>query len=130
MIDLERVLQQCALSEDAFKQLHSRTGYAVAMIGFAPGFGYLQGLPEELQIPRLKSPRVSVPKGSVAIADRYSAVYPQTSPGGWSLVGKTPISLFNPAADPPCLLSVGATVKFDVIELDEYKAMEQELKVS
>jgi inhibitor of KinA len=125
--DLESVMQQCNVNEHTLSQLHSRAEYRVSMMGFAPGFGYLKGLPDELQLPRLKSPRVSVPKGSVAIAEQYSAVYPQTSPGGWSLIGKTPIRLFDTALNPPCLLSVGATVKFDVIELDEFKAMEQEL---
>lgn len=124
--DLPAVLAQCGVTDAEFIQLHSRVEYTVTMIGFAPGFGYLKGLPDELQLPRLKSPRVSVPRGSVAIAEQYSAIYPRTSPGGWHLVGKTPVCLFDFRQDSPCLLSPGSTVKFDAIELEEFLAMEQE----
>lgn len=125
--DLERVLSLTGLSSEQFIQLHSRAEYSVSMIGFSPGFGYLKELAPAIQIPRLKSPRVSVPKGSVAIADKYTAIYPQVSPGGWSLVARTPISLFSPISTPPCMLSTGAKVKFDVIDLEEFVELEKEI---
>lgn len=128
--DIERIQTQCSVDLEQLIQLHSRAEYMVSMIGFAPGFGYLRGLPKQLQVPRLKSPRVSVPRGSVAIAEHYSAIYPQTSPGGWSLIGKTPVTLFDVYRTPPCLLSVGARVKFDAIELDEFSEMARELSES
>jgi KipI family sensor histidine kinase inhibitor len=84
----------------------------VAFCGFAPGFGYLTGLPDDLHLPRRATPRTRVPAGSVALAGPYAGVYPQASPGGWQLVGRTDAVLFDVDRDPPALLSPGTTVRF------------------
>ena len=85
--------------------------FRVAFCGFSPGFGYLTGLPPELAVPRLPSPRPRVPAGSVALAGRYAGIYPSASPGGWRLVGHTDAVLFNVDADPPALLAPGMRVR-------------------
>ncbi|MEG3632848.1 5-oxoprolinase subunit B family protein [Micromonospora palythoicola] len=87
------------------------TEFQVAFCGFAPGFGYLTGLPAELAVPRLATPRARVPAGSVALAGPYAGVYPTASPGGWLLVGRTEVTLFDVTADPPALLSPGTRVR-------------------
>ncbi|GIJ22231.1 5-oxoprolinase subunit B family protein [Micromonospora lutea] len=85
--------------------------FQVAFCGFAPGFGYLTGLPAELAVPRLPTPRPRVPAGSVALAGRYAGIYPTASPGGWLLIGRTELTLFDVTADPPALLSPGTRVR-------------------
>jgi len=87
------------------------TEFRVAFCGFAPGFGYLTGLPPELAVPRLASPRTSVPAGSVGLAGPYAGIYPTASPGGWQLVGRTDVTLFDVERDPPALLAPGTTVR-------------------
>ncbi len=84
----------------------------VAFCGFAPGWAYLAGLPEELAVPRLATPRTRVPAGSVALAGAYAGIYPTASPGGWLLVGETTVRLFDPARTPPALLTPGTRVRF------------------
>jgi KipI family sensor histidine kinase inhibitor len=88
------------------------TELTVAFCGFSPGWGYLSGLPEGLAVPRLETPRSRVPAGSVALADSYAGIYPTASPGGWRLVGRTDVTLFNPDRDPPALLTPGTRVRF------------------
>jgi KipI family sensor histidine kinase inhibitor len=87
------------------------TEFRVAFCGFAPGFGYLTGLPPELSVPRLASPRTTVPAGSVGLAGPYAGIYPTASPGGWQLVGRTDVTLFDVERDPPALLAPGTTVR-------------------
>ncbi len=86
--------------------------FQVAFCGFSPGWAYLAGLPSELTVPRLETPRTRVPAGSVALADQYAGIYPTPSPGGWRLIGRTDITLFDPAVDPPALLRPGTPVRF------------------
>jgi KipI family sensor histidine kinase inhibitor len=88
------------------------TELQVAFCGFSPGFAYLAGLPDEFAVPRLATPRTRVPPGSVGLADLYAGIYPTASPGGWHLVGRTEITLFDPDHDPPALLSPGTPVRF------------------
>jgi KipI family sensor histidine kinase inhibitor len=88
------------------------TEFVVAFCGFAPGFGYLTGLPEHRQLPRLATPRTRVPAGSVALAGPYAGIYPHSSPGGWLLVGRTDAVLFDLDSDPPALLTPGTQVRF------------------
>jgi KipI family sensor histidine kinase inhibitor len=92
--------------------LHSAAEYTVAFLGFAPGFAYLLGGDERLQVPRLDAPRERVPGGSVAIAGPYSGVYPRDSPGGWRLLGRTELTFFDPARGSPTLLAPGDRVRF------------------
>ncbi|WDZ86112.1 5-oxoprolinase subunit B family protein [Micromonospora cathayae] len=89
----------------------TETAFRVAFCGFAPGFGYLTGLPEQWAVPRLATPRTRVPAGSVALAGRYAGIYPTASPGGWLLVGRTDLPMFDPHADPPATLSPGMQVR-------------------
>lgn len=110
--DVADVAAKTGLSIDEVIELHSSARYDVAFCGFAPGFGYLRGLPEVLHLPRRATPRTRVPAGSVAIASEFSAVYPTESPGGWHLLGHTDIVLFDGHRDPPALLSPGTCVRF------------------
>src|SRR5690606_13496186 len=103
--DLVSVAERCSLSVKDVIRLHSRARYTVRFLGFRPGFAYLDGLPEELVVPRLSAPRLRVPKGSVAIAGRQAGIYPEEAPGGWRLLGRTDVTLF-----PPPLLAPGDTV--------------------
>jgi len=110
--DLDLVAQTAGISTDEVVKLHTSATYEVAFCGFAPGFGYLTGLPQPLQQPRLDSPRTKVPQGSVAIAGEFTAAYPRATPGGWRLIGRTEITLFDAKAEPPALLAPGDKVRF------------------
>jgi len=111
--DLDDVARRWNTDADGVAERLGSIEFRVAFCGFAPGFAYLTGLPPSLRVPRLPNPRVSVPAGSVALADEYAAVYPAASPGGWRLVGHTDVVLFDLAADPPTTLRPGARVRFD-----------------
>jgi KipI family sensor histidine kinase inhibitor len=108
--DLDRVAEHWGVPPDEVVARHLVTEFTVAFCGFAPGFGYLTGLP--WTVPRLASPRPKVPAGSVGLAGRYTGVYPSASPGGWLLIGHTDVPLFDVAAEPPALLAPGTTVRF------------------
>lgn len=110
--DLSAVAASVGLTPEEVVRLHAATDHVVGMIGFAPGFPYLLGLPEALAIPRRSTPRTSVPAGSVAIAERQTGIYPRTSPGGWHVIGRTSRSLFDPGRSPPALLRAGDIVRF------------------
>ncbi|WP_170849290.1 5-oxoprolinase subunit PxpB [Azotobacter beijerinckii] len=120
--DLAEVARACALSEAEVIALHSGTEYRVGAIGFAPGFAYLGELDARLALPRRASPRTRVPAGSLAIAERQTAVYPQASPGGWHLLGRCPRRLFDARAEPPCPLAVGDRVRFFAIDEAAFRA--------
>ncbi len=117
--DLDLVARTAGLSVDEVVRLHSGAGYTVAFCGFAPGFGYLVGLPEPLRQPRLPEPRSSVPAGSIGIAGDYTGVYPRASPGGWRLLGRTDEVLFDPDADPPARLAPGTRVRFEPVGVSQ-----------
>jgi len=106
-------------------ELHSSTAYVVYFLGFVPGFAYLGELPEALVTPRLPTPRRRVPPGSVGIAGRQTAVYPIATPGGWRLLGRTPISMFRPDRDGLSLLSIGDRVRFTPISQEQFAALER-----
>jgi 5-oxoprolinase (ATP-hydrolysing) subunit B len=112
--DLGDVADATGLSVDEVVSLHCSAQYRVAFCGFAPGFGYLTGLPEQLRLPRRSSPRTRVPAGSVAIAAEYSAVYPRSSPGGWHLLGHSDVVLFDVERTPPSVMAPGMSVRFVV----------------
>ena len=109
--DLALVAADAGVSEDAVVSLHTKAVYTVAFTGFAPGFGYLTGLPPELRQPRLESPRTRVPAGSVGLAGEFTGVYPRESPGGWRLLGHTTATLVDPPADPPARFAPGDRVR-------------------
>jgi KipI family sensor histidine kinase inhibitor len=110
--DLAMVARAAGLSEEDVVGLHTGAVYTVAFTGFAPGFGYLTGLPAALRQPRLESPRTRVPSGAVGVAGEFTGVYPRESPGGWRLLGHTSATLFDPALDPPALFAPGDRVRF------------------
>lgn len=111
--DLEDVARRADLSTDEVVQRHSGTEYVVAFCGFAPGFGYLGDLDPALRLPRRSVPRTRIPAGSVAIADRFTSVYPSNSPGGWHLLGRTTTAMWDLERQPPGLLTPGARVRFE-----------------
>jgi inhibitor of KinA len=102
--------------------LHTGAEYLVHAIGFTPGFPYLGGLPEALRAPRRDTPRANVPAGSVAIGGSQTGVYPVESPGGWQLIGRTPVALFRPAETPAALLRPGDRVRFRAISPEEFSS--------
>ncbi|MBB2495459.1 5-oxoprolinase subunit PxpB [Aquipseudomonas ullengensis] len=120
--DLAEVASACGLSTAQVIELHSATEYRVGAIGFAPGFAYLGDLPERLALPRRATPRTRVPAGSLAIAERQTAIYPQASPGGWHLLGRCPWTLFDVQRTPPCPLALGDRVRFLPIDEATYRA--------
>lgn len=121
--DLSHVAAVHGLSEDEVVRIHSGRDYPVYMIGFSPGFPYLGGLDDRIATPRLERPRTRVPAGSVGIADRQTGVYPQETPGGWQIIGRTPVPLFAPAAPDPVLLRAGDLLLFRPVSADEYAAI-------
>ena len=120
--DLATVAAACELSVSEVIALHSGVEYRVGAIGFAPGFAYLSELDGRLALPRRSTPRTHVPAGSLAIAERQTAIYPQASPGGWHLLGRCPWSLFDWHAAQPCRLALGDRVRFVAIDQHTYLA--------
>lgn len=120
--DLAAVAQACGLGIDEVIERHSAAEYRVGAIGFAPGFAYMRELDAQLALPRRSTPRILVPQGSVAIAERQTAVYPQASPGGWHLLGRCPWRLFDLRAELPCLLGIGDRVRFVPVDHATYLA--------
>ncbi len=118
--DLAEVAERIGMTPTEVVALHAGTDYRVYILGFVPGFTYLGGVPEPLRLPRRTNPRTHVPAGSVAIAGEMSGVYPLESPGGWHLIGRCPVPMFDPAADPPVFLAPGDVVRFRPIGADEY----------
>jgi inhibitor of KinA len=110
--DLEAVAALTGHTPDEVVALHSGADYLVYFLGFSPGFPYLGGLPDSIAAPRLETPRRRVPAGSVAIGGRQTGIYPMASPGGWRIIGRTALPLFDPAGDPPVLLRMGDHVRF------------------
>jgi len=119
--DIEFVAQYHNLAVEDVIRLHSEPLYQIYMMGFTPGFPFLGGLPEILETPRLPTPRLQVPAGSVGIATRQTGIYPITSPGGWNLIGRTPIRLFFPEREEPFLYRPGDLIKFRPISLEEFR---------
>ena len=114
--DIAFVALHNGIDEQEVVNIHSGADYLVYMMGFSPGFAYLGGLDERLATPRLQSPRTEIPSGAVGIAETQTGVYPMASPGGWQLIGRTPLKLFDPTRERPVLLSAGDYVRFVPIE--------------
>ena len=118
--DLEDVAAFAKMSVAEAVRLHASVLYRVYMLGFSPGFPYLGLVPEALAMPRLATPRMTVPGGSVGIAERQTGIYPTSTPGGWRVIGRTPIDLYRPNTATPFLLAPGDVVKFEPIEPQEF----------
>lgn len=119
--DLDALAAHAGLSPAEALARHAGASYRVAMLGFAPGFPYMLGLPEALAMPRLAQPRRAVPAGSVGIAGTQTGIYPQASPGGWRIIGRTPLRLFDAAREPPALLAPGDRVRFVAIDAKRFQ---------
>lgn len=117
--DIDYVADYHDLNTEEVVALHSGRDYLVYMLGFTPGFCYLGGLAEELKTPRLETPRTLIPAGSVGIAGQQTGVYPIDSPGGWRIIGRTPLRLFDPQRTPPVLIQAGDYVRFTPIQYQE-----------
>jgi KipI family sensor histidine kinase inhibitor len=126
--DLAEAAAGAGLSEGEYIALHAGRDYLVYMLGFSPGFPYLGGLDPRLARPRLKSPRARVPAGSVGIADAQTGVYPLASPGGWNIIGRTPLALFDPGRERPALLEAGAYLRFIPITPERFAALQAEAR--
>jgi KipI family sensor histidine kinase inhibitor len=123
--DLEEVAAAHGLKPARVIEFHSSATYHAYFLGFAPGFAYLGDLPAEIATPRLATPRKKVPIGSVAIAGRQTAVYPFPTPGGWRLLGQTPLAVFRADRKPMGLISIGDQVRFSPISSDEFRKLER-----
>ncbi len=119
-LDLQRIAEKAQISTAEVIDIHQSLEYHVYAIGFAPGFAYLGYVDQRIAMPRLKTPRMKVPKGAIAIADRQTAVYPSVSPGGWNIIGLCPIDMFNVENDPIMPVSVGDRIKFCPINQQEF----------
>lgn len=119
--DQEIVCRELKVSPKELIQLHSQIVYTVFMIGFVPGFPYMGELDDKLVMPRKKTPLAKVPAGSVAIAGKQTGIYPFEVPGGWQIIGRTPLILFDKRRDPYCLLQPGMNVKFEPIDLPTFQ---------
>jgi KipI family sensor histidine kinase inhibitor len=119
--DLSYVAKHHGLSEGQVVKLHSGREYRVYMIGFVAGFPYLGEVPDEIATPRLETPRLKVPAGSVGIAEKQTGIYPCEAPGGWRVIGRTPVKLFDPQQEPPALIKPGDRVKFKPISKKEFE---------
>jgi inhibitor of KinA len=122
--DLAEVAAACGLPPEQVIELHGASPHVVYMLGFAPGFPYLGGLDPRLAMPRRATPRTRIPAGTVAIAREQTAIYSLETPGGWNLIGRTPLKLFTPQASPPCLLQLGDSVRFVPISLERFRTLE------
>jgi inhibitor of KinA len=121
--DVDHVARHAHISRREVVDLHSRAEYRVACIGFTPGFPFLTGLPKQLATPRRAIPRKEIPAGSVGIGGAQTGIYPLPSPGGWNIIGRTPLRLFDPAKSPPTLLRAGDRVRFRAIGREEFESL-------
>ncbi len=120
-IDIEVLCQQKKINIETLIKMHTEAIYTIYCIGFLPGFMYLGGLPEQLNAPRRKEPRLHVSKGSVGIGGDQTGIYPQDSPGGWNIIGNSPVTMFNANAESLCMVSVGDKIQFESISIEQYK---------
>ena len=123
-LDLDAVAQHCGFPPNDIVARHAAADYHVRCVGFTPGFPYLSGLPSALVTPRRASPRTAVPAGSVAIAGAQTGIYPLCSPGGWNIIGRTPLRLFDVTREPPALLRAGDRLRFVAIGREEFERWE------
>ena len=126
--DLEFVADHSGLSQEEVVRVHAGMDYLIYGMGFTPGFAYLGGMSERIATPRLQTPRTLIPAGSVGIAERQTGVYPIASPGGWRLIGRTPVQLFDAGRDPPVLAGPGDYVRFVPLTEEAYREVERQVQ--
>ena len=122
-LDLEEVSSLTRIPRQEVQKLHATSKHLVLMVGFSPGQPYIGGLDPKLSVPRRATPRTVMPAGSVAIANAQTAVYPYETPGGWSIVGRTPLKVFDPLREPASLFAPGDRVRFSAISRDEFESL-------
>lgn len=123
--DIEFVSENAGLSSEEVINIHTGTDYLVYMMGFAPGFTYLGGMDKRIETPRLKTPRLKIPGGSVGIAASQTGMYPSESPGGWQLIGRTPLKLYDETNDPPVFINAGDYIRYVQVDEEEYNKIKQ-----
>lgn len=126
--DIENVAEHNHKTVEEVIKIHTSEEYLIYMIGFIAGFPYLGGMSKEIATPRLKSPRVKIEGGSVGIAGKQTGIYPVASPGGWQLIGRTPLKLYDAEREKPVLLEAGQYIKFAAVTEEEYKKIEKEVE--
>ncbi|MCF6095065.1 5-oxoprolinase subunit PxpB [Microaerobacter geothermalis] len=127
--DLFYVAKYHGMTVEELIQVHSQPDYLIYMMGFVPGFPYLGGMNEKIATPRLENPRSAIPAGSVGIAGAQTGIYPIETPGGWRLIGRTPIRLYDPSDKNPVLLKAGDYLRFQAIDEEEFKQIEEQVKL-
>lgn len=118
--DIQNIAEHAGISQEEVIQIHSSRDYLIYMLGFLPGFTYLGGLDERLHTPRLANPRIRIPAGSVGIGGSQTGIYPLDSPGGWQLMGMTPVKTYDPSRETPILVEAGDYIRFVPVEEEEY----------
>ncbi len=126
--DIKFVAEHNNISVEEVIRIHTSTDYLIYMLGFTPGFSYLGGMSYKIATPRLKTPRGVIPAGSVGIAGSQTGIYPIDSPGGWQLIGRTPLNMYDPTAEPPILLKAGDYVRFVSISEKKYFRVKKEVE--
>lgn len=127
-IDLEEMAEKLNRDIGEIIRIHSAAVYDVYFFGFLPGFIYLGGLPEEIHYGRKAKPRQKIEKGAVGIADAQTGIYPVESPGGWNIIGNTPVYLFDVTQDPPCAIKPGDRIQFTSVDIKTYKEIQKQIK--
>ena len=126
--DLAQVADHNGLTEEEVVKIHSGTNYLIYMMGFTPGFPYLGGMSKKIATPRLTAPRAKIAPGSVGIAGEQTGIYSMETPGGWQIIGRTPLKLYDPDRDPPILLKAGNYIKFHPVSEEEYEDIEEAVR--
>ena len=126
--DLSTIAEHAGLSEQEVINIHSSTDYLIYMLGFLPGFTYLGGLDERIHTPRLANPRIRIPAGSVGIGGSQTGIYPMDSPGGWQLMGMTPVKTYDPDREVPILVEAGEYIRFIPVDRAEYDRIKEEVE--
>lgn len=126
--DLSYVAKYNHMTQEDVIRIHTAPDYLIYMLGFTPGFPYLGGMDPMIATPRLKAPREVIPAGSVGIAGKQTGVYPMETPGGWQLIGRTPVSLYDPKRERPILLDAGMHVRFKAVDIMTYESIESQVR--
>lgn len=126
--DLPTIAEHAGLSEQEVIDIHTSTDYLIYMLGFLPGFTYLGGLDERIHTPRLANPRIRIPAGSVGIGGSQTGIYPMDSPGGWQLMGLTPVKTYDPEREVPILVEAGDYIRFVPVDRAEYDRIKEEVE--
>ena len=123
--DIQNIADHAGLSVEEVIQIHTSRDYLIYMLGFLPGFTYLGGLDERIHTPRLANPRIRIPAGSVGIGGSQTGIYPMDSPGGWQLMGMTPVKTYDPDREVPILVEAGDYIRFVAIDEDEFHRIKE-----